>query len=183
MQLFNIVNLRTHGRYNHFYYQKRIIKCGLFGDINCVMLHLIILKEFSRAIKYKHPTISFPNPMLFKTIETPHSCYGGMMKKITLVCSASITVIIWCCRAKKTKPYIPSFCVQTVITVSATAWNETFTECRKHQTLNNLPTSNEQGTTESIIIISYKLPLICLMVKHSGRRTSWNKISLVTCLV
>ena len=90
--------------------------------------------------QHKHPTISFRiSDAERKQIET-RILASGMMKKDYFVRSCIYNRI--CVVGKKETIYT---LVQTVnaLYLQLLEMQKTFTECREHQTLNNLPTSNE----------------------------------------
>ena len=90
--------------------------------------------------QHKHPTISFRiSDAERKQIET-RILASGMMKKDYFVRSCIHNRI---CVVGKKETIYPLVQTVNALYLQLLEMQKTFTECREHQTLNNLPTSNE----------------------------------------
>lgn len=90
--------------------------------------------------QHKHPTISFRiSATERKQIET-RILASGMMKKDYFVRSCIYNRI---CVVGKKETIYPLVQTVNALYLQLLEMQKTFTECREHQTLNNLPTSNE----------------------------------------
>lgn len=90
--------------------------------------------------QHKHPTISFRiSATECKQIET-RILASGMMKKDYFVRSCIYNRI---CVVGKKETIYPLVQTVNALYLQLLEMQKTFTECREHQTLNNLPTSNE----------------------------------------
>ena len=90
--------------------------------------------------QHKHPTISFRiSDAERKQIET-RILASGMMKKDYFVRSCIYNRI---CVVGKKETIYPLVQTLNALCLQLLEMQKTFTECREHQTLKNLPTSNE----------------------------------------
>ena len=90
--------------------------------------------------QHKHPTISFRiSDAERKQIES-RILASGMMKKDYFVRSCTYNRI---CVVGKKETIYPLVQTVNALYLQLLEMQKTFTECREHQTLNNLPTSNE----------------------------------------
>ena len=123
----------------YFYYKKRIIKCGL-RVLNCACCHTLYERSFIMSNQHKHPTISFRiSDAERKQIEA-RILASGMMKKDYFVRSCIYNRI---CVVGKKETIYPLVQTVNALYLQLLKMQKSFIECYEHQTLNNLPTSDE----------------------------------------
>ena len=108
--------------------------------LNCAYCHTHYERSFSMSNQHKHPTISFRiSDAERKQIEA-RILASGMMKKDYFVRSCIYNRI---CVVGKKETIYPLVQTVNALYLQLLEMQKTFTECREHETLNNLPTSNE----------------------------------------
>ena len=90
--------------------------------------------------QHKHPTISFRIRNAERKQIEARILASGMMKKDYFVRSCIYNRI---CVVGKKETIYPLVQTVNALYLQLLEMQKTFTECREHQTLNNLPTSNE----------------------------------------
>lgn len=110
--------------------------------------------------QHKHPTISFRiSDAERKQIEA-RILASGMMKKDYFVRSCIYNRI---CVVGKKETIYPLVQTVNALYLQLLEMQKAFTECCEHQTLNNLPTSDETRNCKPTITICLQPSLICLM--------------------
>ena len=92
------------------------------------------------SYQHKHPTISFRISDAERRQIEARILASGMMKKDYFVRSCIYNRI---CVVDKKETIYPLVQTVNALYLQLLEMQKTFTECREHQTLNNLPTSNE----------------------------------------
>ena len=116
--------------------------------------------------QHKHPTISFRiSDAERKQIET-RILASGMMKKDYFVRSCIYNRI---CVVGKKETIYPLVQTVNALYLQLLEMQKTFTECREHQTLNNLPTSNEIKELQT----DYNNMLTAIIAMLDGAKYLW----------